>query len=284
MNKFNGNRVAIHPSPESAEVATGVWELYAQRIARLPRRTLTPADLMIEAFLLERDGDLSVYYIPFGRPNTDARVVLIGITPGFTEMRLAYEVARKGLEHGLRREEILERVGRTASFAGQMRTNLNRMLDELGLPGLLGIDRSAQLFADRADLLHSAAACRNPVFVRGNNYSGSAPPIARTPVLRRQILHTLGPELAAVPSAILLPLGRAVQDALEILIAEHLVDPQRCCMGFPHPSGANVHRDRLFAQRRNALTRTLATWFSSSRPALTSSQLDHQADLCSRLA
>jgi hypothetical protein len=39
-----------------------------------------------------------------------------------------------------------------------MRTNLNRMLDELGLPGLLRIDRTEQLFSDRTDLLHSASA------------------------------------------------------------------------------------------------------------------------------
>lgn len=265
-------------------MAKARFERYAPRIARLPQRTLIAADLMINAFLLERDGDLSVYYIPFERLNPSARVVLIGITPGFSQMRLAYEAARDGLKQGLAHKEILDRVGQTASFAGQMRTNLNRMLDDLGLPGLLGIDHSEQLFADRADLLHSTSALRNPVFVRANNYTGSAPPIATTPMLRRQILQTLGPELAAVPSAILVPLGRAVQNALGVLIAEGLIDPRRCCMGFPHPSGANAHRARLFADRRETLTQTLATWFSPGRPACPPRQPDPGTDLWSRVA
>jgi len=62
------------PSGYAAGVATGRFERYAPRIARLPRRTLTFADLMINAFLLERDGDLSVCYISFERVSPDARV------------------------------------------------------------------------------------------------------------------------------------------------------------------------------------------------------------------
>jgi hypothetical protein len=61
----------------------------------------------------------------------------------------------------------------------------------LGLPGLLGIDRSEEVFADRADLGHSTSALRNLVFVRGNNYAGSVPPIATTPALRRTPSHEL---------------------------------------------------------------------------------------------
>lgn len=224
---------------------------------------------MTEAFRLERDGGLAVYYVPFERINPDARVVLIGITPGFTQMRIAYEVARDGLRDGLAHQEILERVDETASFAGSMRANLNRMLDDLGLPVMLGIDRSEQLFAEHSDLMHSTSALRNPVFVAGRNYTGSSPRIAATPLLRQEVLTTLGPELAQVPDAIVIPLGKAAQSALELLLADGVVAGERCCLGFPHPSGANGHRARLFNAERVHLAQTLTAWFDAPiRPAV----------------
>lgn len=43
---------------------------------------------MIDGFLFDRDRDVSVYYIPIERLNPDARVVLIRIAPGFSQMGL----------------------------------------------------------------------------------------------------------------------------------------------------------------------------------------------------
>jgi hypothetical protein len=245
-------------------VAAELFDRYAPVIARLPAGRLTPRELLTDAFLLEREGELSIYYVPFERLNPDARVMLIGITPRFTQMRIAYETARDGLNGGLSEDEVLRRVDEEASFAGSMRTNLNRMLDDLGLSAMLGIDSTDELFREEAHLLHSTSALRNPVFVRGQNYTGSAPPIARSPLLRRIIIEILGAELASVPSAILVPLGGAVERALQLLISEGLVERERCCLGFPHPSGANGHRVRLFHQHREQLARTLQERFGRS--------------------
>lgn len=248
-------------------MAGGLFERYAPAIAGLPPGPLTPAELMSDAFRLDRDAELAVYYIPFERMNPAARVVLIGITPGFTQMQLAYEVARDGLVAGLAHDEVLQRVDEEASFAGSMRTNLTRMLDDLELPSLLGIGQSEGLFREHADLLHSTSALRNPVFVRGFNYTGSAPPIDTTPLLRQTIITGLGPELASVPSAVLIPLGGAAERALQVLIAEGIIGAERCCLGFPHPSGANGHRVRLFQERREQLRQDLRAWFDTSPKA-----------------
>ena len=251
-------------------MAGGLFERYAAVIAELPGGRLGPEALLSDRFLLERGGDLAMYYIPFERLNPDAKVVLIGITPGITQMQVAYETARDGLRAGLSHGAVIQRVDEEASFAGSMRTNLNRMLDDLGLPALLGIESTEQLFRERSDLMHSTSALRNPVFVRGSNYTGSAPPIATTPLLRRVILEGLGPELAAVPSAVIVPLGDAAGRALQLLIDARVVDLRRCCLGFPHPSGANGHRLRFFQQRREQLAGQLAAWFQAPtvRPSL----------------
>lgn len=42
-----------------------------------------------ERLLIDREGNLSVYYAPFEYVNPAARVVIVGITPGRTQMRNA---------------------------------------------------------------------------------------------------------------------------------------------------------------------------------------------------
>jgi hypothetical protein len=46
----------------------------------------TPSELINDKFLLFSDGKLSAYYVPFHYMNRKARVVLVGLTPGWTQM------------------------------------------------------------------------------------------------------------------------------------------------------------------------------------------------------
>jgi hypothetical protein len=68
------------------------------------------------------------------------------------------------------------------------------------------------------------------------------------PVLKRAVETTLRDELAAVPEALIVPLGVAVEEALHHLTALGRLDAGRCASGLPHPSGANGHRARMFAE------------------------------------
>lgn len=72
-------------------------------------------------------------------PPPDARVVLVGITPGQTQLRLAIAAARQALSRGLDDDEVIRRAKSAAAFGGATRANLIWMLDRVGLPGALGI-------------------------------------------------------------------------------------------------------------------------------------------------
>jgi hypothetical protein len=86
--------------------------------------------------------DLEVRYIPFDPlPAPDARIALVGITPGQTQLRLAIAAARDALSRGLDDDEVIRRAKSAAAFGGPMRANLIWMLDRVGLPGALGIAR-----------------------------------------------------------------------------------------------------------------------------------------------
>jgi hypothetical protein len=238
------------------------FERFATAIRGLPPGRLSRERLLDGEFLLTREGRLSVYYIPFERTNPKARVMLVGITPGWTQMQLAFETARDALHAGVSRKDVFRAVEQAASFAGPMRSNLVRMLDALQLPSLLGIPSSASLFAENGHLLDSTSALRDPVFVDGRNYTGSSPSIDRSPLLLGTILDDLGVELSAAPDAIVIPLGGAVEKALAMLVKDGQLDAARCCLGFPHPSGANGHRARLFEENRVQLGETMSRWFA----------------------
>lgn len=70
-----------------------------------------------------------------------------------------------------------------ASFSGPMRKNLLSMPDGIGLPAALGIETSAWLFDQDATLLFSTSAVSFTVFITGDNYTGSSPPILRQETL-----------------------------------------------------------------------------------------------------
>ena len=48
-------------------------------------------------FSLGTESRYQLQYIPFEYVNRDARLVIVGITPGMNQLRLAYEAAKVGL-------------------------------------------------------------------------------------------------------------------------------------------------------------------------------------------
>ncbi|MCG6537011.1 MAG: hypothetical protein L7F78_20470, partial [Syntrophales bacterium LBB04] len=205
-------------------------------IRALPvRERFDRADLLIPSLRLHQEDSLEMYYAPFGAVNPSTTIVLLGITPGWTQMEIAYRVARREVELGIPAEEICLRAKQKASFAGTMRTNLIRMLDDLGVPSFLGIESTSELFGSAATLVHTGSVIRFPVFVKGCNYTGHSPDMLRNPFLRGCVESMLAPELASVPDALIVPFGNAVSSALGYLAGRGDVSAERCLFGFPHP-------------------------------------------------
>lgn len=220
-------------------------------------------------FLLEKEAsryeNIEICYVPFESINENAQVVLIGITPGWTQMKEAYKQVGQDLNKGLTLEEIFCNSDKQASFAGTMRTNLVDMLDELGLQKALGIGSCSSLFSDNYDLAHTTSAIRYPVFVNGENYTGHRPDILDSPLLRRYISEVLSKELQIVSGALIIPLGKSSSDAIRYLVNKGLVNPDRCLFNFPHPSGANGHRQKQFDQMKPQLKQKIINWFNNTK-------------------
>lgn len=115
-------------------------------------------------------------------------------------------------------------------------------------------------------MLHTTSLIRYPVFMHNRNYTGVAPivPLA-SPLLWRYVREVFVSEVAALPQAMIIPLGKAVTQVCAVLEEEGMLAAGRCLQGFPNPSGANGHRMRQFEQSRTELHRSLTQWFAARK-------------------
>lgn len=157
-------------------------------------------------------------------------------------MERAFCVAKQGLADGLDQEVLFEYIDRTGRFNGPMRWNLIEMLDGIGLQSCLGIESCAALFKCHSHFAHFTSVVTAPVFRSGQNYSGVYPKWSKVPKLRDFVLENLADELAALPNAIIIPLGEVPGEAIQFLHTQKLITLDRCLFGFPHPSVANGRR------------------------------------------
>ncbi len=241
----------------------GRFPTFRDSIASLPDAESYSRDqLLVTSFALVADDRFESYYAPFDHQNAAARVMLVGVTPGWTQMESSYVEAHKAITEGEDDHGVLRRAKTVAAFSGALRTNLVAMLDGIGLPAALGIESSATLFSpEGADVVQSTSMLRYPVFHKGKNYSGS-PAVSKSQILTHQ-LEPFIEELAVIKRALIVPLGKAVGTVLEDLSAAGHVASKRCLFGFPHPSGAYAGRAKQFAANREDLTRNLRRFFDS---------------------
>jgi len=222
---------------------------YKQAMLSLPKDTmLLKEDLLVGDFLMKHEGNLEMYYAPHNEYiNPSAKVVIIGLTPGWTQMRIAMQEAKAGLEEGLSDEDVCRKAKEAAGFAGTMRIHLTDMLDALELHRHLNITSSSELFQGRRMLLHTTSLLRFPVFVAKKNYNGTHPNLISNQFLKMTALLSVHEELKIMKQALIIPLGKTVQRVLRLLVQEGKLNAEQCLWGFPHPSGANGHRLKQFA-------------------------------------
>lgn len=217
-------------------------------------KTLSPSDLddavsLRQKLLLEKDGQVEVCYAPFEYINRQAKVVIVGITPGQLQMVNALREARIQLMSGAGDEQALVAAKQTGAFSGAIRPNLIALLDSIGLHKWLTLNSCGDLFGASAGLVQTTSALRNPVFIKGKNYSG-APGMTKHPLLRDQLLKYFGEDAKQLPEAVFVPLGDKVAEALYFLADKGAIRRDRILDGLPHPSGANAERIAYFLGRK----------------------------------
>lgn len=212
-----------------------------QKFAPVLRDTVAPGarDPRLE---MDHHGDLTIYYAPFEAVNPRARLVLVGITPGPTQMVNACMAARSVLQNGGRHEEAILAGKSTGAFSGEpLRSNLLRQLRHWGVHEWLQIDDVEDLFGSSRHLMQTTSLIRYPTFVGEKPYAGT-PDMLRHPLLRRYLDEFFVQEVRQLPDAVFVSLGATVQRVLEALVAEGVIPRERVITGMQHPSGQSTYR------------------------------------------
>ena len=240
-----------------------MFEKYYNKIKNLTN--FDKEDILNEKFKLYKEDNKTIYYAPHNETiNNNAKIFIVGITPGWTQTSIAYKTAHNGLINNLEPELIKKECKRNSRFAGSMRKNLIEMLDELNLNNKLHLDSCSELFEDKDHLLHTTSIIPYPVFINDKNYTGSNPKIMNNEVLYSYVKKYFYKETDNLQNALIIPLGKAVEEILQQMIKENLIKEKQCLLGFPHPSGANGHRKSQFKENKNKLLNIIEDYFKNN--------------------
>lgn len=205
------------------------------------------------------DEKLAIWFSPLGRPKSNSELQILGITPGWTQMKIAYEYAVNAISKGNNLNYAMNMKKPKIAFAGAMRKNLVTMLDELGLAEIFSMKSSSELFGSK--YLQTGSVLKFPVFKEGKNYTGHSPSPEKHDVLRHMLSTILVKDLNESPNSLIIPLGKSVEEALRYLAKKGFLDISRVVSGFPHPSGANGHRVKQFEAGKVAFKEKIFNWF-----------------------
>lgn len=218
---------------------------FASAISRLSDFQLGSRLSLDPALRLFKNGDLESWYTPFEHVNESAKIVIVGITPGETQLLNALREARAQLRAGASFDDALKAAKHVGAFSGPLRQHLVALLDHVGFPAWLGILSTQGLFGASHRLLHSTSILPHAVFIKGKNYNGT-PDMLRHPLLRQSLIEHFSEKIAPLKHAVFVPLGDKVARALNFLASEGLLSHDQILDGLPHPSPANMERIRFF--------------------------------------
>ena len=100
-----------------------------------------------KALTINRAGPLEIMYSPFDHIARNAKLVIVGITPGRVQGINALLAAKTHLKRGMSTEETLRAAKLTASFSAERARarTLLRMMDEIGLNKHFGISSNRRI-------------------------------------------------------------------------------------------------------------------------------------------
>lgn len=228
-------------------------------------------------YVLRTDRRDTLRYVPFEHVNSGARLVIVGITPGPTQLEEAYSTAQRQLQAGAPRHQAMQEIKKVGAFGGDsMRPNLIRLLRHFSIGEPLGIDDEASLWGSNARLLHATSLIPHAAFRRDRPFAGSFRDIQRSAIFSECFRDCFLPELAELGSqALFLGLGPTVDDTLAWCVSQGLLGSHQVLGAFPHPSRGSGSQVDYFLGKKSVAdlnlddpVRRRTAWLDAARQRL----------------
>jgi len=188
--------------------------------------------------------ELECYYAPFDYINRDAKIILVGITPGATQMNNSINSAKELISSGENPIDSMKKIKIDGSFSGKMRPLAKNILNKTGYHKILGITCCSELWNKHNDLVQFCSLLKYPVFFKGGNYNGKPDPF-KVSELKEMLYDEFINDLALInKDAILVPFGNFVANVIaelkgQGLISQRITTNKYGIVSLPHPSGEN---------------------------------------------
>lgn len=165
----------------------------------------------------------------FDYVNPDAIVVIVGITPGNSQLS------------GEKKSSSSKDIKKKYAFKGKtMRSNLVSMLNHIGVNTLLGIKDCLSLWGDDFDLVEMTSLIKNAAYIDGKMFN-KVTDIPKYEELQKAFEEGFVSDCKSYGKAkLFVGLGRGVYDKLIELKNNGTIKAE--VVGITHPSGANGGR------------------------------------------
>ena len=209
---------------------------------------LGAAGLAAPQFSLGKSGAYELRYTPFEYANRGAKLVIVGITPGNTQLELSYGAAQQLLRQGHPNDQILREMKKVGAFGGpSMRPNLFKMLRHFQFERLLGIADVESLWGSDADLLQSTSVVPHAAFKAGKMFAGSFDEVLASPLLNECFRDCFVPSVRDMNSgALFVGLGPCPEAALDWCVRHGALQRKQVLGAFCHPSSAGGSTTRYY--------------------------------------
>jgi len=123
------------------------------------------------------DPKIEIWYAPVGRPTPRPKICILGITPGWTQMRIAYQNAADGLTRGL-----------TPSKAASMKKKNIQRQEESIQDAYKEVGEVAWLIELPTPEFYTSHNIKRELMLRQRTYPGKAVAFERKDVATRQLI------------------------------------------------------------------------------------------------
>lgn len=194
----------------------------------------------------------------FDYVNQKAKVVIVGITPGNSQL--------DGSREGMTPREIKRKF----AFAGKMRPNLVQMLDYIGVNKLLRIESCKSLWEEDFDKVDMTSLLVEATYELKKDGAKEmfrhAEKIAKSEKLTRMLEEGFVKNCSSYETPVLyVACGLGVYDVLNTLLEQQRIKGR--VVGIAHPSGANMKCIQCYLGKKEPTTLSLQRYIEKAQEA-----------------